>query len=643
MRKRYIKEFSTVSDYNTFKTSASYYSPNVSYISNTDVILYNPTIIYPQIPLLRNVKNYLSFVAQASGTFQFSSAVDYSIDNGITWSTLASNTASPTVAAGSKIMWKATLTPTSSGIGTFSSTVNFIVQGNVMSLLYGDNFSGQLDLTGKDYAFKDLFTGCTGITNAYKLSLPATTLSEGCYKNMFKNCTGMVIAPILLAVTLEDSCYSNMFYGCTSLVEAPELFAATLTDNCYEYMFYGCSSLTDIKCLATDITATDCTTNWVNGVASSGTFVKYSTMSSWTAGNDGIPTNWTVDGYQDDYSSEYLTFEVLEPGVFKFTGDFGNVDYSIDNGTTWTTLTSNDYTETLNTGTIVIWRGSLTTTGNTAKGIGKFYSSGSFNVMGNALSLVYNDNFSQYNALPICTTSGGDNYAIFNNLFKDCTKLIRSDKLSLPTSISYACYWAMFQNCTSLITPPKLPATTLYGLCYYSMFKNCSSLKIAPNLPATILNGSCYGSMFEGCTSLTTPPELPATTLATSCYSYMFKGCTSLLTAPELPATTLYATCYGNMFEGCTSLTIGPDLLATTASTNIGGTYSGSYHSYREMFKDCTNLRYVKCLLRDSENSIEIYNWMLYTASNGTFVKAVGQSWATGSSGIKSSWTVLEE
>jgi hypothetical protein len=83
-------------------------------------------------------------------------------------------------------------------------------------------------------------------------------------------------------------------------------------------MFYGCSSLADIKCLAADITATNCTTNWVNGVASSGTFVKDSTMSSWTTGNDGIPTNWTVDGYQDDYSSEYLTFEALETGSFTY-------------------------------------------------------------------------------------------------------------------------------------------------------------------------------------------------------------------------------------------------------------------------------------------------------------------------------------
>lgn len=34
--------------------------------------------------------------------------------------------------------------------------------------------------------------------------------------------------------------------------------------------------------------------------------------------------------------------------------------------------------------------------------------------------------------------------------------------------------------------------------------------------------------MFDGCTSLTTAPELPATTLAASCYSFMFKNCTNL-------------------------------------------------------------------------------------------------------------------
>ena len=57
-------------------------------------------------------------------------------------------------------------------------------------------------------------------------------------------------------------------------------------------MFYGCTSLNYIKCLATDISATDCTNNWVSGVSSTGTFVKASSMKFWPTGNSGIPTGW---------------------------------------------------------------------------------------------------------------------------------------------------------------------------------------------------------------------------------------------------------------------------------------------------------------------------------------------------------------
>ena len=34
-----------------------------------------------------------------------------------------------------------------------------------------------------------------------------------------------------------------MFYGCTSLTTAPSLPATTLANNCYMNMFYGCRSL----------------------------------------------------------------------------------------------------------------------------------------------------------------------------------------------------------------------------------------------------------------------------------------------------------------------------------------------------------------------------------------------------------------
>ena len=58
-------------------------------------------------------------------------------------------------------------------------------------------------------------------------------------------------------------------------------------------MFYNCKSLNYIKCLATETSATSCT-DWVYGVASTGTFVKASSMTSWATGTKGIPKGWTV-------------------------------------------------------------------------------------------------------------------------------------------------------------------------------------------------------------------------------------------------------------------------------------------------------------------------------------------------------------
>jgi hypothetical protein len=237
----------------------------------------------------------LTFVAQESGTFSFTNPINYSLDNGSTWTELASGTSSPTVASGQKIMWKAELTPAAyHGVGTFSSTNSFTVEGNAMSLLYGDNFSGQTSLSGKDYAFSYLFRNCSGLTSAENLSLLATTLANNCYESMFNGCTSLTTAPELLARTLASNCYYNMFNGCTSLTTAPELLATTLVNNCYYRMFSGCTSLNYIKCLATDISANRCTIQWVQDVASSGTFTKAASMTSWTEGVNGIPSGWSV-------------------------------------------------------------------------------------------------------------------------------------------------------------------------------------------------------------------------------------------------------------------------------------------------------------------------------------------------------------
>ena len=424
---QYLKLFRTSADY-----EAASEKPLVSHIVEGVEVIMPENIDYDN--------EYLTFVSLGDGTFKFSgNSVDYSIDNGKNWTTLESNTNSPTIAAGKKIMWKANITPPSSesypryGAGVFSSTNNFNVEGNPMSLLFGDNFSGQTSLASKGVAFRSLFNGCTKLNSAENLSLLATTLSECCYYDMFygcsslttppkvlpaetvsdygyggmfencsslnemptimatsvgsyamsgmfenctnlreakdllvtnfvgtyhtfsfqmmfggcssltkapklpatklayccynwmfSDCTSLVEPPELPATQLDRSCYANMFQGCTSLATAPTLPATTVPagaynamfKNCksleiapdlpaqsvtgtyvytYQEMFSGCSKLRYIKCLATNINANDCFTDWVKGVASSGTFVKAASMNNWPRGNNGIPTNWTVE------------------------------------------------------------------------------------------------------------------------------------------------------------------------------------------------------------------------------------------------------------------------------------------------------------------------------------------------------------
>lgn len=144
-------------------------------------------------------------------------------------------------------------------------------------------------LAGSCYG--SMFYGCTALTAAPEL--PATTLADSCYRNMFYG-TNLTVAPELPATTLVKSCYSCMFWNCTNLTTAPELPATTLKDFCYGSMFKGCTKLNYIKMLATDISAKNCLYNWVNGVTSTGTFVKNPAMTTLSTGASGIPSGWTV-------------------------------------------------------------------------------------------------------------------------------------------------------------------------------------------------------------------------------------------------------------------------------------------------------------------------------------------------------------
>lgn len=199
-----------------------------------------------------------------------------------------------------------------------NGTAKFEVKGNILSLEYGDNFTNKdvLDLNflhllsgskvlsaenlvlpatkiNENCGYGYMFAWCTLLKKSPQV-LPATTLSEGCYDCMFFYCLTLETTPSLPATTLAEGCYSSMFFECRSIIDAPILPATTLVYRCYLNMFGYCYSLRFVKCLATDISASECTKNWVYEVPSTGTFVKSPSMTGWTTGVNGVPSGWTV-------------------------------------------------------------------------------------------------------------------------------------------------------------------------------------------------------------------------------------------------------------------------------------------------------------------------------------------------------------
>lgn len=142
-----------------------------------------------------------------------------------------------------------------------------------------------------DYGFLGMFSRCSNLQRAPEL--PCMTLASQCYQDMFYNCTSLTEAPELPANTLALNCYGSMFCGCTGLTKAPDLLAPVLASYSYSYMFRDCTNINYIKCLATDISADSCVSDWTSGVAATGTFVKKAGVT-WRSGIHGIPNGWTV-------------------------------------------------------------------------------------------------------------------------------------------------------------------------------------------------------------------------------------------------------------------------------------------------------------------------------------------------------------
>ena len=270
--KKHLTSFQTTSEYELFQTTDKFVKPNVSYCKDECKVYYNPYIkdyAKDYFTIENTGDDILSVVFK-----QLSPETGDFLDSQVTISYRRINSdwveqyEPINIEPHESIEIKANLRNLSSlNMCVMEGNTTCDVKGNIMSLLFGDDFIGKTDLTGYDYAFTYLFYNNQNIIGAENLVLPATTLADGCYGGMFSNCS--------------------------SLTTAPELPATVLVDGCYSYMFYGCTNLNNITVAACTSWVSHQTQEWVKGVSATGTFTCPADLPEYR-GYDFIPYDWTI-------------------------------------------------------------------------------------------------------------------------------------------------------------------------------------------------------------------------------------------------------------------------------------------------------------------------------------------------------------
>lgn len=273
--------------------------------------------------------------------------------------------------------------------------------------------------------YRGLFSDCTNLT--VPPTLPATSIPSAAYCDMFKN-TGLTTAPALPATSLAEHCYYSMFYG-SQITETPELPATTISTASYIYMFGNCRNLTTIR----NIAATNC-------------------PASGMAGMFGNCTS------------------LVNPPTLNVVGTVGAE------------------------GMMGMFRGcsSLTSTPILRASI----------IGQDAYTQMFMDCGNLRTISPIQATQIG--ISGMSSMFTRCRSITTAPDLPART-IGARAYAETFYNCTSLVSPPSiLPAMILKDRCYNATFTGCTAMTSAPELPATDISNApnCYKELFDGCSSL---------------------------------------------------------------------------------------------------------------------------------------------
>ena len=334
------------------------------------------------------------------------------------------------------------------------STPKVNLSGNILSLMFGDDFIGKEDETLPSGAFQKMFnpysltnypsTNASSIIEAKDLILPSKTLSTGAYHQIFNGCTALKSTPKILAENaIGDYCCAEMFANCTSLIDAHELKITNFGTSIYACsgMFFGCTKLT--KAVIPPAAQIACGTY----------YIMYTNCSELIEVPD-IP------------ATEISKFENIECNVAMMRMFEGCTKLEKING-------------------------SLKI---------KIPGGGCYNQMFNGCT--------QLKAAPeILATQSA--YRFCKQMFKGCTNLVVPPPY-LPkyvTASSLEAYYEMFRNCSKLEYGPTLPAEVPIKQMYYQMFYGCSALKNIPyiglhRIVGGLSSGSCCDYMFHSCNAL---------------------------------------------------------------------------------------------------------------------------------------------
>lgn len=410
---KHLKLFESITEYENYINSESVILPNISFVTETNEIQYNPI-----------KKNYMRFVAIEDTTIKLN-AFDYTEyeyieptinlmvkKNDVGW--VKWDFTPIFLAAGETLYLKGNNENgfSNSDLQEYvgichsfgdpmrdgnESTGKFECQGNIMSLIYGDDFENKYALPC-NWCFANLFYKCSALISSPEL--PATTITPGCYAYMFYDCTALTSAPVILpATTLAGFCYDDMFCYCESLTTAPELPATTLAEYCCNSMFCGCTLLATAPALPATTLAEGC--------------------------------------YEDmfDYCESLTTTPEL-PATTLAEGCYCGMFWGCIALTTVSELPATTLAE-----------------------------------------FCYDNMFSECTALttvPSILPATTLSEYCYRNMFYGCTSLTTTPKLSATTLVNY-CYDSMFEGCTNLNNITMLATDISANSCLYNWVKGVSA------------------------------------------------------------------------------------------------------------------------------------------------------------------------